>query len=80
MVHLPPSYESRCPVPWFAARCSVLRRQSLALLVSTQKIIPALAGTKSGAIEGVARAGELRNKTSMETDARGSDASENLRL
>jgi hypothetical protein len=45
-----------------------------------RKIIPALAGTKSGAIEGVARAGELRNKTSMETDARGSDASENLRL
>jgi hypothetical protein len=80
MAHLPPSYEGRCPRTWFATPAvQVLRCQSPAFLFATEKS-SGTCGCKCGAIEGVAGAAQSRNKTRQESDAIGSDGSENLRM
>jgi hypothetical protein len=80
MAHLPPSYEGRCPRTWFATPAVQYCGDNPLHFCSQPKNHPGTCGCKCGAIEGVAGAGQSRNKTRQKSDARGSDGSENLRM
>jgi hypothetical protein len=80
MAHLPPSYEDRCLRTWFAAPDVQDSRDNPLHFCSHSSAHLLDCTCKCGAIEGAAITGAPRNEARHESDGRGSNGNEYLRM
>ena len=80
MAHLPPSYEDRCLPTWFVALDVQDTRDNPLHFCSHSSAHPLDCTCKCGEIEGAPITGAPRNDARRESDGRGSNGNEYLRM